>query len=162
MKHLLSKILIYKYEAGAILALTVLIGGAFVYSKTAAPDLSSPAHPQPEAVPAADGSSHAAGQSPADASDSKSAKSSSANSSDKSSAKSSAKSSVKSCAKSPAKSSAKSSKKASGNAKTNETGIVSDYVDVSPSADGAMTDGQNASKKNDRSGLIELPFVPAE
>ena len=97
-------------------------------------------------MPAADGSSDADGKSSADASDSKSAKSSSANSSDKSSAKSSA----------------KSSKKSSGNAKTNETGIVSDYVDVSPSADGAMTDGQNASKKNDRSGVIELPFVPAE
>ena len=94
---------------------------------------------------AADGSSDADGKSSADASDSKSAKSSSANSSDKSSVKSSA----------------KSSKKSSGNAKTNETGIVSDYVDVSPSADGAMTDGQNASKKNDRSGVIELPFVPA-
>ena len=93
-----------------------------------------------------DGSSDADGKSSADASDSKSAKSSSANSSDKSSAKSSA----------------KSSKKSSGNAKTNETGIVSDYVDVSPSADGAMTEGQNASKKNDRSGVIELPFVPAE
>ena len=101
-----------------------------------------------------DGSSDADGKSSADASDSKSAKSSSANSSDKSSAKSSAKSSVKS--------STKSSKKSSGNAKTNETGIVSDYVDVSPSADGTMTDGQNASKKNDRSGVIELPFVPAE
>lgn len=146
MKHLLSKILIYKYEAGAILALTVLIGGAFVYSKTAAPDLSSPAYSETEEVSAVDGSSDADGKSSADASDSKSAKSSSANSSDKSSAKSSA----------------KSSKKSSGNAKTNETGIVSDYVDVSPSADGAMTDGQNASKKNDRSGLIELPFVPAE
>ena len=95
---------------------------------------------------AVDGSSDADGKSSADASDSKSAKSSSANSSDKSSAKSSA----------------KSSKKSSGNAKTNETGIVSDYVDVSPSADGAMTDGQNASKKNDRSGVIKLPFVPAE
>ena len=154
MKHLLSKILIYKYEAGAILALTVLIGGAFVYSKTAAPDLSSPAYSETEEVPAADGSSDADGKSSADASDSKSAKSSSANSSDKSSAKSSAKSSVKS--------STKSSKKSSGNAKTNETGIVSDYVDVSPSADGAMTDGQNASKKNDRSGVIKLPFVPAE
>ena len=146
MKHLLSKILIYKYEAGAILALTVLIGGAFVYSKTAAPDLSSPAYSKTEEVSAADGSSDADGKSSADASDSKSAKSSSANSSDKSSVKSSA----------------KSSKKSSGNAKTNETGIVSDYVDVSPSADGAMTDGQNASKKNDRSGVIELPFVPAE
>lgn len=95
---------------------------------------------------AVDGSSDADGKSSADASDSKSAKSSSANSSDKSSAKSSA----------------KSSKKSSGNAKTNETGIVSDYVDVSPSADGAMTDGQNASKKNDRSGVIEFPFVLAE
>ena len=146
MKHLLSKILIYKYEAGAILALTVLIGGAFVYSKTAAPDLSSPAYSETEEVSAADGSSDADGKSSADASDSKSAKSSSANSSDKSSAKSSA----------------KSSKKSSGNAKTNETGIVSDYVDVSPSADGAMTDGQNASKKNDRSGVIEFPFVSAE
>ena len=146
MKHLLSKILIYKYEAGAILALTVLIGGAFVYSKTAAPDLSSPAYSETEEVSAVDGSSDADGKSSADASDSKSAKSSSANSSDKSSAKSSA----------------KSSKKSSGNAKTNETGIVSDYVDVSPSADGAMTDGQNASKKNDRSGVIEFPFVLAE
>lgn len=95
---------------------------------------------------AGDGSSYADGKSSADASGSKSAKSSSANSSDKSSAKSSA----------------KSSKKSSGNAKTNETGIVSDYVDVSPSADGAMTDGQNASKKNERGGVIELPFVPAE